>query len=237
MRAKTGKPLIQVSNLKVHFKLKRETWFSEPNFVHAVDGVSLNIEKGQTVGLVGESGCGKTTTGRALLGLVKPTGGHVHYNGSDIITAKAEKMLALRKEMQIIFQDPYSALNPRQTAGEIVMDPLLVHGIGTNEERRQRAEDLFAMVGLRKNQLALYPHQFSGGQRQRIAIARSLAVNPSVLICDEIVSALDVSIQAQILNLILKLNKQNNLTIVFIVSYYSIPPYACLSLKKAIGIV
>ena len=227
MTLKTGKPLLQVSNLKVHFKLKRETWFSEPNFVHAVDGVSLNIEQGQTVGLVGESGCGKTTTGRALLGLIKPSGGHVHYNGSDIITAKAEKMLALRKEMQIIFQDPYSALNPRQTAGEIVMDPLLVHGIGTNEERRQRAEDLFAMVGLRKNQLALYPHQFSGGQRQRICIARALALNPKFIVCDEPVSALDVAIQAQVLNLLCKLQDELSLTYLFISHDLAVVQHMC----------
>ena len=227
MRFKTGKPLLQVSNLKVHFKLKRETWFSEPNFVHAVDGVSLNIEKGQTVGLVGESGCGKTTTGRALLGLVKPSGGNVYYNGGDIITAKAEKMLALRKEMQIIFQDPYSALNPRQTAGEIVIDPLLVHGIGTNKERRQRAEDLFSMVGLRKNQLSLYPHQFSGGQRQRICIARALALNPKFIVCDEPVSALDVAIQAQVLNLLCKLQDELSLTYLFISHDLAVVQHMC----------
>lgn len=227
MTLTTGKPLLQVTNLKVHFKLKRETWFSEPNFVHAVDGVSLNIKKGQTVGLVGESGCGKTTTGRALLGLVKPSGGHVLYNDSDIITAKAEKMLALRKEMQIIFQDPYSALNPRQTAGEIVMDPLLVHGIGTSKERKQRSEDLFAMVGLRKNQLALYPHQFSGGQRQRICIARALALSPKFIVCDEPVSALDVAIQAQVLNLLCKLQDELSLTYLFISHDLAVVQHMC----------
>lgn len=221
------KPLLEVENLKVHFKLKRKTWFSEPDVVHAVDGVSFNIRRGQTLGLVGESGCGKTTTGRALLGLVKSSGGHVRYEGTGLSTVTREEMFPLREQMQIIFQDPYSALNPRQTAGDIVMDPLVVHNVGTPAERKERVEDLFAMVGLRKNQLALYPHQFSGGQRQRICIARALALNPRFIVCDEPVSALDVAIQAQVLNLLCKLQDDLELTYLFISHDLAVVQHMC----------
>ncbi|WP_187432261.1 Oligopeptide transport ATP-binding protein OppF [Roseobacter fucihabitans] len=221
------KPLIRIEDLSVHFKLKRDNWFAEPDVVHAVDGVSFDIQSGQTLGLVGESGCGKTTTGRALLGLVKSTTGHVLFDDTDLSTVSGEEMFPLRQRMQIIFQDPYSALNPRQTAGDIVMDPLVVHNVGTPSARKERVEELFALVGLRKNQLSLYPHQFSGGQRQRICIARALALNPQFIVCDEPVSALDVAIQAQILNLLCKLQDELNLTYLFISHDLAVVQHMC----------
>lgn len=220
-------PLVQVENLKVHFKLKRENWFIEPPVVHAVDGVSFEIHRGQTLGLVGESGCGKTTTGRALLGLVKSNDGRILFEAKDLSSVSRENMFALRERMQIIFQDPYSALNPRQTAGDIVMDPLVVHNVGTPEERQEKVEGLFAQVGLRKNQMSLYPHQFSGGQRQRICIARALALNPRFIVCDEPVSALDVAIQAQILNLLCELQDELNLTYLFISHDLAVIQHVC----------
>ena len=219
--------LLEVENLKVHFKLKRPNWFAEPPVVHAVDGVSFEIQRGQTLGLVGESGCGKTTTGRALLGLVKSNDGRILFEGTDLASVSTEDMFPLRKRMQIIFQDPYSALNPRQTAGDIVMDPLVVHKIGSAKERHERVEELFALVGLRKNQMPLYPHQFSGGQRQRICIARALALNPQFIVCDEPVSALDVAIQAQILNLLCKLQDELNLTYLFISHDLAVIQHVC----------
>lgn len=222
-----SKPLLRIEDLSVHFKLKRDNWFAEPDVVHAVDGVSFNIQSGQTLGLVGESGCGKTTTGRALLGLVKSTNGHVLFDGTDLSAVSTEEMFPLRQRMQIIFQDPYSALNPRQTAGDIVMDPLVVHNVGTPSERKERVEELFALVGLRKNQLSLYPHQFSGGQRQRICIARALALNPQFIVCDEPVSALDVAIQAQILNLLCKLQDELSLTYLFISHDLAVVQHMC----------
>lgn len=221
------RPLLEVENLKVHFKLKRANWFAEPPVVHAVDGVSFEIQRGQTLGLVGESGCGKTTTGRALLGLVKSNDGRILFEGTDLSSVSKEDMFPLRKRMQIIFQDPYSALNPRQTAGDIVMDPLVVHKIGSAKERQERVEDLFRLVGLRKNQQSLYPHQFSGGQRQRICIARALALNPHFIVCDEPVSALDVAIQAQILNLLCKLQDELNLTYLFISHDLAVIQHVC----------
>ena len=220
-------PLLKIEDLKVHFKLKRENWFAEPAVVHAVDGVSFGIQRGQTLGLVGESGCGKTTTGRALLGLVKSNDGKIVFDDIDLNSVSTEDMFPLRERMQIIFQDPYSALNPRQTAGDIVMDPLIVHNIGNAKERQERVEELFALVGLRKNQLLLYPHQFSGGQRQRICIARALALNPQFIVCDEPVSALDVAIQAQILNLLCKLQDALNLTYLFISHDLAVIQHIC----------
>lgn len=221
------RPLLEVENLKVHFRLKRENWFAEPPVVHAVDGVSFEIQRGKTLGLVGESGCGKTTTGRALLGLVKSNDGRILFEGTDLSSVSNEDMFPLRKRMQIIFQDPYSALNPRQTAGDIVMDPLVVHKIGSAKERQERVEDLFNLVGLRKNQQSLFPHQFSGGQRQRICIARALALNPHFIVCDEPVSALDVAIQAQILNLLCKLQDELNLTYLFISHDLAVIQHVC----------
>ena len=219
--------LLKVDKLKVHFELKRESWFSDKPVVHAVDGVSFKINLGQTLGLVGESGCGKTTTGRAILGLVKSTEGTVSFEGEKLGLVSPKKMLQLRRRMQIIFQDPYSALNPRQTAGDIVLDPLLVHNIGNSKDRQERVDELFSLVGLQKNQQLLYPHQFSGGQRQRICIARALALKPDFIVCDEPVSALDVAIQAQILNLLCKLQEELNLTFLFISHDLAVIQHVC----------
>ena len=221
------KPLVKLDNLKVHFKLKRTSWFSDPQVVHAVDGISLQINRGKTLGLVGESGCGKTTAGRAILGLVKSNSGEISFEDKTLTSISSEEMFPLRKRMQIIFQDPYSALNPRQTAGDIVADPLVVHNIGSQKERQERVDELFSMVGLQKNQQVLYPHQFSGGQRQRLCIARALALNPDFIVCDEPVSALDVAIQAQILNLLCKLQDDLNLTFLFISHDLAVIQHVC----------
>ena len=221
------KPLVKLDNLKVHFKLKRTSWFSDPQVVHAVDGISLQINRGKTLGLVGESGCGKTTAGRAILGLVKSNSGEIYFEDKTLTSISSEEMFPLRKRMQIIFQDPYSALNPRQTAGDIVADPLVVHNIGSQKERQERVDELFSMVGLQKNQQVLYPHQFSGGQRQRLCIARALALNPDFIVCDEPVSALDVAIQAQILNLLCKLQDDLNLTFLFISHDLAVIQHVC----------
>lgn len=219
--------LLKIENLKVHFKLKRTSWFSEQPIVHAVDGVSFEINKGKTLGLVGESGCGKTTTGRAILGLVNVNEGKLSFENRNLRSVSPEEMLSLRQRMQIIFQDPYSSLNPRQTAGDIVLDPLVVHNVGSQKERIERVDELFSLVGLRKNQQHLYPHQFSGGQRQRICIARALALNPDFIVCDEPVSALDVAIQAQILNLLCKLQDELNLTFLFISHDLAVIQHVC----------
>lgn len=219
--------IYKVRDLKVQFKLKRANFFTPHPILHAVDGVSFDIERGKTLGLVGESGCGKSTTGLALLGLVKPSHGELLFNGTDMQSVTREDMTPMRRQMQIIFQDPYSSLNPRQTASEIVMDPLHIHNVGTPEERKQRVEELFEMVGLRPNQLPLYPHQFSGGQRQRICIARALALNPEFIVCDEPVSALDVAIQAQILNLLCRLQDELNLTYLFISHDLAVIQHVC----------
>ena len=221
------KPLVKLENLKVHFKLKRTSWFSDPQVVHAVDGISLEDNRGKTLGLVGESGCGKTTAGRAILGLVKSNSGEIYFEDKALTSISADEMFPLRKRMQIIFQDPYSALNPRQTAGDIVSDPLVVHNIGSKKERQERVDELFSMVGLQKNQQVLYPHQFSGGQRQRLCIARALALNPDFIVCDEPVSALDVAIQAQILNLLCKLQDDLNLTFLFISHDLAVIQHVC----------
>ena len=176
---------------------------------------------------MGESGCGKTTAGRAILGLVKSNSGEIYFEDKALTSISSEEMFPLRKRMQIIFQDPYSALNPRQTAGDIVSDPLVVHNIGSQKERQERVDELFSMVGLQKNQQVLYPHQFSGGQRQRLCIARALALNPDFIVCDEPVSALDVAIQAQILNLLCKLQDDLNLTFLFISHDLAVIQHVC----------
>ncbi len=184
--------------------------------VYAVDGVSFHINQGETLGLVGESGCGKSTVGRTVLRLLDPTDGTIKLNGRDITHLSKTEMRPVRREMQIIFQDPYSSLNPRMTAGGIVEEMLRVHNIGTPAERKEQVAELFERVGLRKAQLESYPHEFSGGQRQRIGIARALALNPQVIIGDEPVSALDVSIQAQVINLLMDLQAELNLSYLFI---------------------
>ena len=209
--------LLEVNELKVHFN-SGGGFFGKPReVVKAVDGVSLRIPKGRTLGLVGESGCGKTTTGRAILQLVKPTSGTVTYGGTRITGLPAESMRAFRKRMQIIFQDPYASLNPRMTIEQALLEPMKFHGIGSSrEDRRARVVDLLEEVGLSAAHLRRYPHEFSGGQRQRLCVARALTVEPEFIVCDECVSAMDVSVQAQVLNLLRELQDRRGLTYLFI---------------------
>ena len=210
-------PLLDVQGLKVHFPLKRTFFGKVTDWVKAVDGISFKVQPGQTLGLVGESGCGKTTTGRAILRLVEPTAGTVLFDGKDLGALSKADLTATRRDLQIIFQDPYSSLNPRLTVEQAITEPMLVHGIGNSSaERRDRAAALLEEVGLLSSHLNRFPHEFSGGQRQRICIARTLALEPKLIICDESVSALDVSVQAQVLNLLNDLKAKRNLTYIFI---------------------
>jgi oligopeptide/dipeptide ABC transporter ATP-binding protein len=208
--------VLEVRNLKKHFPVKKGLLRKTVAHVYAVDGVSFTIDRGETLGLVGESGCGKTTVGRTLLRLTEPTDGQILISGKDVTRIPKSELRPYRREMQIIFQDPFSSLDPRMTAGAIVGEPLMVHGIGDREERRQRVAEIFRRVGLRPAQMDNFPHQFSGGQRQRIGIARALALNPKLIIGDEPVSALDVSIQAQVINLLMDLQKDLGLSYLFI---------------------
>ncbi len=209
--------LMEVKNLSKTFPIKGGIFSREVASVKAVTEVSLTIKKGETLGLVGESGCGKSTLGRCIIRLIDPTEGQVFFEGQDITKLKGETLRALRKRMQIIFQDPYASLNPRMNIGSIVGEPLLIHKIGvTKKERLDRVQELLELVGLRKEAVNRYPHEFSGGQRQRIGIARALAVNPELIVCDEPVSALDVSIQAQVINLLMDLQQKFGLTYLFI---------------------
>jgi len=212
----TEQPLLEVTGLKKHFPLKKGLFSRTRDYVYAVDGISFHINEGETLGLVGESGCGKSTVGRAVLRLLDLTAGTIKLNGRDITHLSKTEMRPVRKDMQIIFQDPYSSLNPRMSAGRIVEEMLRVHHIGTPDERKDRVAHLFERVGLRKAQMESFPHEFSGGQRQRIGIARALALNPKVIIGDEPVSALDVSIQAQVINLLVDLQAELNLSYLFI---------------------
>jgi peptide/nickel transport system ATP-binding protein len=209
--------LLRVDSLKKSFPIRGGIWGGVKEYVDAVKGVSFEVPKGRTLGLVGESGSGKTTLGRSLLRLVEPTSGHVMYGDTDIIQLQKEELRKIRRKMQIIFQDPYASLNPRMTIGEALIEPMKIHHIGANQkERLERAADLAKQVGLPPEYLERYPHEFSGGQRQRICIARALSVEPEFIVCDECVSALDVSIQAQILNLLLDLQDKFGLTYIFI---------------------
>ena len=209
--------LLKIENVKKHFPLQKGFFGGVKSWVKAVDDVSFTVRKGRTLGLVGESGCGKTTLGRTILRLVDPTDGKILYGGTDITRLDREGMRAMRRKMQIIFQDPYASLNPRMTIGSALMEPMIIHGLGASRaERQEMAGDLMKRVGLDRAMLNRYPHEFSGGQRQRICIARALAVKPEFIIYDESVSALDVSIQAQILNLLLDLQEEMHLTYVFI---------------------
>ena len=207
--------LLEVRNLVKEFS-RRHGLFSAPVVVRAVDDVTFAIDEGETFGLVGESGSGKTTTGRCILRLIEPTSGEVAFRGEDVLQFSRARMRQARREMQIVFQDPYSSLNPRMRAGAIVEEPLIIHRSGTKSQRRERVSELFRLVGLDPSQLARYPHQFSGGQRQRIGLARALALNPSLVIADEPVSALDVSVQAQVVNLLMELQERLKLTYLFI---------------------
>ena len=208
--------LLEAQNIVKHFPIKGGVFLKEIASVKAVDGVSLTIDEGETVGLVGESGCGKTTFGRAILRLEEPTSGDILFEGKSILGYDKHKMQALREKMQIIFQDPFSSLNPRKTVSHIIGEPLLVHGMRSRRKRDARVLDLLRVVGLRKEHMRRYPHQFSGGQRQRIGVARALALNPKLIVCDEAVSALDVSIQAQVINLLKDLQDEFGLTYLFI---------------------
>jgi peptide/nickel transport system ATP-binding protein/oligopeptide transport system ATP-binding protein len=208
--------LLEVTDLKKHFPIYRGVFSKVSGHVYAVDGVSFSIAKGETLGLVGESGCGKSTVGRTLLRLLEPTAGTVKVAGEDITHLDGERLLPYRRRMQMIYQDPYASLNPRMTAGEIVGEPMVVHDVGTTTERREKVASLFERVGLRPEAVGRYPHEFSGGQRQRIGIARALALNPDLIVGDEPVSALDVSIQAQIINLLMDLQDEFGLSYLFV---------------------
>ena len=209
-------PLLEVRDLKTHFPVRRGLFGRTTGHVKAVDGLSFTIRKGRTLGLVGESGCGKTTTGRTILALIPATAGSVRLWGRDVFSLPSGELRRLRRHMQIIFQDPYGSLNPRMTVGSIVGEAMGVHGIATGAEQRQRVARLLERVGLSPNYVNRYPHEFSGGQRQRIGIARALALEPALIVCDEPVSALDVSIQSQILNLLEDLQKELGLSYLFI---------------------
>lgn len=202
-------PLLEVRQLRKFFPIHKGLLSRKVGEVKAVDNVSFKLEEGQTLGLVGESGCGKTTVGRCILRLLEPTSGNILFRGKDITKCDANTLRALRREIQIIFQDPYSSLNPRKTVSNLIGEALLVHGMVDNEkEKNDRVKELLNKVGLSATYLNRYPHEFSGGQRQRIGIARAIAVNPSVIVCDESVSALDVSVQAQVLNLLMDLKEE-----------------------------
>jgi len=211
-----ARPLLEVRELRKHFPIRKGVLRRTVGWVRAVDGISFRLARGMTLGLVGESGCGKTTAGRALLRLVEPTGGAVIFDGMPVHELSRHRLRPLRRRMQMIFQDPYGSLDPRMSVGDIVAEPLAVHGVGSRAERRAMVRDLLERVGLSGAYLNHYPHEFSGGQRQRIGIARALALNPDLIVCDEPVSALDLSIQAQIINLLSDLQQERGMSYLFI---------------------
>jgi peptide/nickel transport system ATP-binding protein len=219
-------PVLDVRDLKVHFPLARR-WFGRPRFVHAVDGVSFEVSRGRTLGIVGESGSGKTTAALAVMRLVDVTSGEIRLQGEEIGRLSGNALRKVRRRIQMIFQDPYSSLNPRTRARDLVREPLDLMEIGTAAERDARVAELFAQVGLRADQMGLFPHQFSGGQRQRLGIARALSTKPDVIVCDEPVSALDVAIQAQILNLLVRLQSDYGLSYLFISHDLGVVQHIC----------
>ena len=219
--------LLQIDNLKVHFPIKRGLFPRVSDHVHAVDGISFSLGKGETLGLVGESGCGKTSTGLAILKLIEPTAGKISFKGVDISKMTSSEQREMRKRMQFIFQDPYSSLNPRMTINQIVKEPMRIHGMYKGGERADRIAYLLEKVGLTPEQGRRYPHEFSGGQRQRVGIARALALNPQIIIGDEPVSALDVSIQAQIINLLLDLQEEFQLSYIIIAHDLAVVKIIC----------
>ncbi|MCA9962977.1 MAG: ABC transporter ATP-binding protein [Anaerolineales bacterium] len=221
----TKQPLLRITNLKKHFPIRSGVLRRQVGAVQAVDGLTFDIYQGETLGLVGESGCGKSTTGRTLLRLLEPTAGSILFKGDDLSKMSKGGLRKIRRDMQMIFQDPYASLNPRMTVGEIVGEPLGIHNISRGVEREQRVDELLNMVGMNSYFAGRYPHEFSGGQRQRIGIARALATNPSFLVADEPVSALDVSIQAQVVNLLDDLKQELGLTYLFIAHDLSMVRY------------
>jgi oligopeptide/dipeptide ABC transporter ATP-binding protein len=212
----TVKPLLEVKHLKKYFPIKGGVFGRPVGEVKAVNDVSFEVYEGEVLGIVGESGCGKSTTGKALLRLTEPSGGEVVFEGRDVTKMSSEEMRKMRRDMQMIFQDPYASLNPRHNVGKILGEPLLVHGIGDKKDRAEKVKEILEIVGLSGDHASRYPHQFSGGQRQRIGIARALIVRPKLIVCDEPVSALDVSVQSQILNLMEDLQEEFKLTYIFI---------------------
>ena len=219
------KVLLEVQKVKKEFVTSKSLTGKPLKIVHAVDSVDLTIYEGETIGVVGESGCGKSTLGRCILQVIRPTAGNVLYRGEDITKLNKEQMRQMRRKMQLIFQDPYASLNPRMTVLELIMAPLEAFGIGTMEERVKRVKEIMELVGMPENMMNRYPHEFSGGQRQRIVIARALVLNPEFVVCDEPVSALDVSVRAQVLNLIQELKKKKHLTYMFISHDLSVVKY------------
>jgi oligopeptide transport system ATP-binding protein len=219
-------PLLEVRHLVKHFIRKQALW-RPSSAVRAVDDVSFTIDEGEMFGLVGESGSGKSTTGRCILRLIEPTSGEVLFKGENVLGFSRQRMRLARRDMQIVFQDPYSSLNPRMRVGDIVEEPLIIHSLGNKDERRRRVSELFELVGLEPGYLSRYPHEFSGGQRQRIGIARALALNPALIIADEAVSALDVSIQAQVVKLMMDLKDRLKLTYLFIAHDLRLVEHIC----------
>lgn len=223
-----GDPIVSVRGLKKHFPIKSGLIFQrETAAVKAVDGLDFDIFRGETLGLVGESGCGKSTTGRTILQLHRATSGTVNFEGTELTTLKGNSLREMRRKMQIIFQDPYASLNPRMSISRIISEPLVVHGIGSDKDRQKRVEELLERVGLNPFFANRYPHEFSGGQRQRIGVARALALEPSFIVCDEPISALDVSIQAQVVNLLQDLQRDMGLTYLFIAHDLSMVRHIC----------
>jgi peptide/nickel transport system ATP-binding protein len=219
-------PLLEVRHLVKHF-VRKQGLFRQPSVVRAVDDLSFTIDEGAMFGLVGESGSGKSTTGRCILRLIEPTSGEVLFRGENVLQFSTERMRRARRDMQIVFQDPYSSLNPRMRVGDIVEEPLVIHKLGSRSDRRRRVAELFQLVGLEPSYLERYPHEFSGGQRQRIGIARALALNPALVIADEAVSALDVSIQAQVVKLLIDLKDRLKLTYLFIAHDLRLVEHIC----------